>query len=50
MFDDIDELHYQQPISLAYNINKDADPIDIALNKYVDHPTILKIKEMINNK
>ena len=50
VFDDIDELHYQQPISLAYNINKDADPIDIALNKYVDHPTILKIKEMINNK
>lgn len=50
VFDDVDGLHYQQPISLAYNINKDSDPTDIALNKYVDHPTVLKIKEMVNNK
>lgn len=50
VFDEVDGLHYQQPISLTYNINKDSNPIDIALNKYVDHPTVLKKKEMVNDK
>ena len=27
------------------HVNKNSDPIDIALNKYVDHPNIFKIKE-----
>ena len=29
-------------------VNEDSDPIDIALTKYVDHPSILKIKEYFN--
>ena len=30
------------------NVNEDPDSIDIALNKYVDHPIILKTKEYFN--
>ena len=29
-------------------VNEDSDPIDIVLNKYVDHPNICKIKEYFN--
>ena len=28
--------------------NENSDPIDIALNKYVDHPSIFKIEEYFN--
>ena len=27
------------------HVNEDSDPIDIAFKKYVDHPSILKVKE-----
>ena len=30
------------------HVNEDSDPIDIALNKYVGHPSIFKIKEYFN--
>ena len=30
------------------HVNEDSDPIDIALNKYVDHPSIFKVKEYFN--
>ena len=30
------------------NVNEDPDSTDIALNKYVDHPSILKTKEYFN--
>ena len=30
------------------HVKEDSDPSDIALNKYVDHPSILKIKEYFN--
>ena len=30
------------------HVNEDSDPFDIALNKYVNHPSILKIKEYFN--
>ena len=30
------------------HVNENSDPIDIALNKYVDHPSIFKIKEYFN--
>ena len=29
-------------------VNENSDPIDINLNKYVDHPSIFKIKEYFN--
>ena len=29
-------------------VNEDTDPADIALNKYVNHPSILKIKKYFN--
>ena len=31
------------------HVNEDCDPIDIALNKYVDHRTIFKIKKTLMN-
>ena len=30
------------------HVNEDSDPTDITLSKYVDHPSILKIKEYFN--
>ena len=30
------------------HVNENSDPIDINLNKYVNHPCILKIKEYFN--
>ena len=30
------------------HLNEDSDPIDIALNKYVGHPCIFKLKEYLN--
>ena len=30
------------------HVNEDSDPIDIALNKYVDHLSTFKIKEYFN--
>ena len=30
------------------HVNENSDPINIALNKYVDHPSIFKIKEYFN--
>ena len=30
------------------HVNEDYDPIDIALNKYVSHPSTFKIKEYFN--
>ena len=30
------------------SLSQDSDPIDIAFNKYVDHPSVLKIKEYFN--
>ena len=30
------------------HVNVNSDPIDINLNKYVDHPSILKVKEYFN--
>ena len=30
------------------HVNEDSDPIHTALNKYVNHPSILKIKEYFN--
>ena len=30
------------------HVNEDSDPIDIALNRYVVHPSIFKIKEYFN--
>ena len=27
------------------HVNEDSDPIDVALNKYVDHRSLLKMKE-----
>ena len=30
------------------HVNKNSDPINIALNKYVDHPSVFKIKEYFN--
>ena len=29
-------------------VHEYSDPIDVALNKYVNHPSILKIKEYFN--
>ena len=29
-------------------VNENSDPIDINLNKYVDHPSMFKIKEYFN--
>ena len=29
-------------------VNKNYDPADITLNKYVDHPSIMKIKQYFN--
>ena len=29
-------------------VNENSDPIDINLNKYVDHPSTFKIKEYFN--
>ena len=34
--------------SQVSHVNEDSDPIDIALNKYVNHPSMLKIKEYFN--
>ena len=30
------------------HVNENSDPIDITLNKYVDHPSIFKTKEYFN--
>ena len=30
------------------HVNEDSDPINIALNKYVNHPSILKTMEYFN--
>ena len=30
------------------HVSEDSDPIDIALHKYVGHPSILKIEECFN--
>ena len=30
------------------HVHEDSDPIDIALNKHVGHPSILKTKEYFN--
>ena len=30
------------------HVNEDSDPTDITLSEYVDHPSILKIKEYFN--
>ena len=34
--------------SQVSHVNEDSDPIDIALNKCVNHPSMLKIKEYFN--
>ena len=34
--------------SQVSHVNKESDPIDIALNKCVDHPSIFKISEYFN--
>ena len=34
--------------SQVSHVIEDSDPIDIALNKYVSHPSMLKIKEYFN--
>ena len=31
-----------------FMFNENSDPIEIALNKYVNHPSIFKIKEYFN--
>ena len=32
----------------VFHVNKDSEPIDITLNKCVDHPSIFKINEYFN--
>lgn len=35
--------------SQVSHVNEDSDPVDITLNKYVYHPSILKIKDILPN-
>ena len=31
-----------------FHVNEDSDPMDIVLNKYVNHPSKLKVKKYFN--
>ena len=42
----VKNLYFKGP--QVAHVNENSDPIDISLNKYVDHPSTFKIKEYFN--
>ena len=47
LFDTVVKNLYIKGTQVSH-VNENSDPIDINLNKYVDHPSIFKIKEYFN--
>ena len=46
----VENLCIKQITGYEKNVDGFEDPVEAAINKFSNHPSILKIKEMVNNK